>query len=181
MKLHTNLLSLLLLPIIITQPISAESETETSPVENTEVANEEPLTEAAPELKLDFGDYSSQTLTTKAWAALAAKNHDAVAGYTGKCIEMFEKQAIEMQAKLTAPAPAESANEYWALNDVSTCYLVRAQSKEAQGDTSGSLSDYQTIVDKLSYGQCWDVKGWFWKPADAAKVKIKELAFDAGE
>jgi len=202
MKMRRELLSVLIFPLMATQSVKAQvaTEEETEKVEAkaseeqaeekesaaeeaaaTEEASSEAPAEAAPAVKLDFGDHSSQTLTSKAWASLSASNHEAVAGYTGKCIEMFEKQAIEMQAKLTAPAPAATANDYWALNDVATCYLVRAQSKEAKGDTDGALADYKVITEKLSYGQCWDVKGWFWKPADAAKVKLKELAYDSAE
>ncbi len=128
---------------------------------------------------LDFGDFNSQTLTSKAWEALTAGNHDAVDGYAGKCIEMYEAQAVEMQKGLTAAASADKAGEYWALNDVGTCYFIRAQSKEARGDTKAALADYKAVVDKLSYAQCWDTKGWFWQPADAARTKVKSLEFDA--
>ena len=132
---------------------------------------------AAP--ALDFGDFSSQVLTTKAWEASKAGTHAAVDGYTGKCIETYEAKALEMQASLTEAAPAATAKEYWALNDVGTCYFIRAQSKEARGDKKGALEDYKKLVDKLSFAQCWDTQGWFWKPADAAKTKVKSLEFDA--
>lgn len=141
---------------------------------------EEPATkQAETPPALDFGDHSSQVLTTKAWEASKAGTHAAVDGYTGKCIETYEAKALEMQAGLTEAAPAEKANEYWALNDVGTCYFIRAQSKEARGDTKGALEDYKKLVEKLSFAQCWDVQGWFWKPADAAKTKVKSLEFDA--
>lgn len=137
-----------------------------------------PSEQAAP-AKLDFGDFSSATLTGKAWAASGAGQHDQVDGYTGKCIEMFEGEAVKMQKGLTEPAPADKANSYWALNDVGTCYFIRAQSREARGDAKGAIADYKAIVEKLPFAQCWDVQGWFWKPADAAKGKLKELEFDA--
>jgi len=186
MKIKLKWISLFALSLLTTQE-EKEAETteeklsvEKAPEKEATEA-EAPKQEAAPAPKLDFGDHSSQTLTAKAWEALSAKNHQAVAGYTGKCIELFEKQAIEMQGKLNAPAPAASAHDHWALNDVSTCYLIRAQSKEATGDTDGALADYKVITEKFSFGQCWDVNGWFWKPVDAAKVKIKEIAFDTEE
>lgn len=129
--------------------------------------------------KLDFGDFSSATLASKSWAAAAAKDHAKVDGYTGKCIEMYEAEALKMQQQLTEPAPADTANKFWALNDVGTCYFIRAQSREARGDLKGAIADYKVIVEKLAYAQCWDVQGWFWKPAEAAKGKLKELEFDA--
>ena len=38
---------------------------------------------------LDYGDYTSQVLTTKAWEALDDKNYPAVFAYTQKCEELY--------------------------------------------------------------------------------------------
>ncbi len=135
--------------------------------------------EAAPAPKPDFGDYSSQTLTTKAWEAFAQKNYDLVYAYTGKCIELFSAQAAEMQASLTAPAPADTASSYWALNDVGTCLYIRAQAYEAQGKSKEALADYKKLMNDYSFAQTWDPKGWYWRPADAAKQRVKVIEFDA--
>jgi len=132
--------------------------------------------ETAP--ALDFGDQGSSTLTTKAWEALNAGNHAAVDGYTAKCVELYATQADQMQSGLSEAATADKAHDYWALNDVGTCYFIRAQSKEARGDAKGAIPYYKAVVEKYSFAQCWDTKGWFWKPADAAKSKLKSLEFD---
>ena len=132
---------------------------------------------AAP--TVDFGDFSSQILTSKAWDALGASNHAAVDAYVAKCIELYADKAKEMQSSLTEAAGADKAKEYWALNDVGTCHFIRAQSKEARGDTKAALEDYKAVTEKYSFSQCWDTKGWYWKPADAAKAKVKSLEFDA--
>ena len=34
---------------------------------------------------------------------------------------------------------------------------------------------YQKLVDQYYYAQCWDPKGWFWKPAEAAQQALDEL------
>lgn len=172
MKLKKNIIPKICLVALLTHVTYAEEEVKAVETPAEEVS-------AEPAVKLDFGDYSSQTLSAKAWQALSANDHAAVIGYTSKCIEMFEAEAVKMQGQLTVKAPAEKAHDYWALNDVSICYFIRAQSKEAQEDSAGAVADYQVIVDKLFFGQCWDTKGWFWSPSDAAKVKVKELAFDA--
>jgi hypothetical protein len=157
--------------VLLTAPALAED-----PAPKTE-APKPAETPAAPPA-LDFGDFSSQTITTKAWEALNAGKHAEVDGYVAKCIELFGPKAIEMQKGLTEAAAADKASEYWALNDVGTCYFIRASSKEARGDKPGAIADYKTLVEKLAFAQCWDTKGWFWKPADAAKDKIKSLEFD---
>jgi hypothetical protein len=154
---------------------------ETKPKEESAPKKEEtkPAETPATTPALDFGDHSSSTITTKAWEALTAAKHAEVDGYVAKCIELYEAKALEMQKGLTEAAPKEKASEYWALNDVGTCYYIRAQSKDARGKKDEALADYKTLVGKLSFAQCWDTKGWFWKPADAAKDKLKSLEFDS--
>jgi hypothetical protein len=139
-----------------------------------------PTSAAAP--ALDFGDYSSATLTEKAWKSLADKDYDSVMGYTQKCIDMFRDKAVEMQKSMTA-APDTSDKEKvfanWALNDVGTCYYIQAKALEEQGKSKDALADYQFLSDNLSYAKCWDTKGWFWSPAGAAKERVAALQFDS--
>lgn len=135
--------------------------------------------DASPAPKLDFGDFSSATLTGKAWAAYGKKQYVEAEAYAAKCIEMYQKEALEQQASLTAPAPAESVHDYWALNDVGTSYYIRGQSYDAEGKMEKALADFNYLATNLSFAQCWDTKGWFWSPADAAKARIKALEFDA--
>jgi hypothetical protein len=134
--------------------------------------------------KLDFGDNGSATITGKAWAAHAAKNVAEVKGYVARVRELYEATAIQQQASLTAPVPTddkEKVHSYWALNDVGTSLFILGQTLEQSGDKAGALAAYKVLVDKLSFAQCWDEKGWFWRPAEAARGRIKALEFDAAE
>jgi len=127
---------------------------------------------------LDFGDYTSSTLTGKAWAALNSDDMAAVDAYTKKCIELYADKALEMQASLTE-YPWESQEKifsYWALNDVGTCYFIRGEAFRKAGKTEEALAAYRKVVNTYSYAQCWDPQGWFWKPKDAAEQKIEELS-----
>ncbi len=133
---------------------------------------------AAP--ALDFGDYSSATLTSKAWKANDAKDYASAVGYTGKCIEMFGAKAVEQQKSLEAPlTEKEQIFAQWALNDVGTCYFIQGQVLEKQGKSKEAIESYKFVAEKLPYAQTWDPKGWFWKPAGAAAERIKALEFDA--
>jgi tetratricopeptide (TPR) repeat protein len=126
----------------------------------------------------DFGDYSSETLTTKAWEALNVKNYKLVLAYTKECLENYENEALAMQAKLKALAPAETAAELWALNDVGTCLFIQGQAHEGLKKLNLALQDYKKLVTKFSYAQAWDTQGWFWRVSDAAKQRISVLEFD---
>ena len=127
----------------------------------------------------DFGDHSSATLTKKAWESLAAGHAEHVLAYTGKCRELYAAEAKKQQAALTDFAPAEKAHDSWALNDVGTCLFIEGQLHEKQGTRKEAIAAYRQLADELTFCQCWDTKGWFWKPAEAAAGRIKELEFDA--
>jgi len=130
---------------------------------------------------VDFGDHRSVTLAVKAWQALERKDYGAVVAYTSKCKELYYEKALEQQGALEAPAPPESAHDHWALNDVGTCLFIRGQAHEAQGSLEAALADYTMITEKLPFSQCWDTKGWFWKPADAARKKFVELKYQMAQ
>ncbi len=130
--------------------------------------------------QLDFGDHSSATITTKAWEALNSKNYDSAVGYAKKCIEMYEKQAVEMQKGLKEPVTGDkdAVAKLWALNDVGTCFFIMGQALEKQEKNAEALAAYKQLAEKVPFAQCWDTKGWFWKPAEGAKGRIKALEFD---
>jgi tetratricopeptide (TPR) repeat protein len=131
---------------------------------------------------LDYGDKSSSTLTTKAWKSLEDKNYPDAVAYAKKCVELYEKQAVEMQKELKEPVPTddrEAVSKKWALNDVGTCLFITGQALEKQDKGADALKSYKDLVEKVPFAQCWDPKGWFWKPAEAAKARIKALDFDS--
>ena len=130
----------------------------------------------------DFGDYTSATLANKAWTAYGSLSYDEALVYIDKCLELYEREAKAMQLSLTEfppNTPPEATAKYWALNDVGTCVFIKGQCLMSKGDKEGAKTAFRKLVDELGFAQCWDPKGWFWKPADAAKQKLVELEFDA--
>lgn len=123
----------------------------------------------------DYGDQKSTTLTTKAWASLEVKDWEAVEAYTEKCIALYSKHALKQQSELTQIPPAPVANGYWALNDVGTCYYIKAQAYKAQGKADLAKKICQLVIDEFSYAQCWDKQGWFWSVANACQDMINTL------
>ena len=123
---------------------------------------------------INFGDYRSSTLTTKAWGALAQKDIEAVLAYTNKCISLYGAKASEMQAGLKdyATGPNDNIFKYWALNDVATSYYIQAEAYRAANMKDEAKEAYNKLIKDYSFGQAWDTKGWFWKPAEAAKEKL---------
>lgn len=128
----------------------------------------------------DFGDHTSATLTGKAWEALAAGEHQLVKAYVDKCVELYSEEAKKQQSSLREyAAGADKVHANWALNDVGTCLFIQGESYCKQQQPKEAVRAYQAIIDQYRFCQCWDTKGWFWKPAEAAAGKIKELEFEA--
>ena len=131
---------------------------------------------------VDFSDTSSAALTARAWTALANRDFAAVAAYTGKCRELYETDAKRQQSGLTAFIPSverERILSLWALNDVAVCYLIAGQSQEIQSDEAAAVALYRALNERFSYAQCWDSKGWFWRPAEVARTRLYHLEFEA--
>lgn len=123
----------------------------------------------------DFGDFTSQTLTAKAWEALKLGDHAAVAVYTKTCIELYEAEAKTQQASLRAFAPEARVFEYWALNDVATCYFILGESLRFQKRYPEAVGVFERVIGGFGFAQCWDPRGWFWKVAEGARVRLTVL------
>ena len=121
----------------------------------------------------NFGDFRSETLTTKAWDALSAGDLEGVLAYTNKCIELYSSDAQKMQNSLNDyPQGAnEEIFQYWALNDVATSLFIQGEAYRKAEKKNEALSAYKKVA-VYGYGQAWDIKGWFWKPAEVANEKI---------
>jgi hypothetical protein len=127
---------------------------------------------------VDFGDSTAATLTKKAWAALEAKKYDQLKTLVDKCLELHGPKAAEMQKSLKDFADTGKEHDFWALNDCGTCQFILAKSLDAQGQKKEAIAAYKLVSEKFGYAQCWDPQGWFWKPAEASKDRIKELEAD---
>ena len=126
------------------------------------------------ELGINYGDYTSSTLTERAWNAFKKGRYREVDLYVKKCLELYQTEAASMQASLTWYPPTGHEWDYWALNDVATCLYISGRSLQMRGQNREAAKAYRRIVDEFSYGLCWDPRGWFWRVILGAK---RQLAF----
>ena len=126
---------------------------------------------------LDFGDYSSSYLTDKAWKALGDNDKESVVIYVDKVLELYKEKAKVMQESMTEYAweSKDAIFTKWALNDVGTALYIKGEVFKKTGDNKEAKIAYQSLVEDYFYAQCWDPKGWFWKPAEAAQQSLDEL------
>ena len=125
-------------------------------------------------LAYNFGDFRSETLVTKAWGALKEDDLEAVLAYTNKCIELYAEQAKKMQDSLEGYVEGEKEEifAYWALNDCATALFIQGEMYRRSDMLEEAKSVYKKLINEYTFGQTWDVNGWFWKPAAAAKEKL---------
>ena len=124
------------------------------------------------EAGIDFGDYTSETLTVKAWKALDMGDNEAAIVFARKCIYLYTRFADDMQSSLNGFAKKGKEFDYWALNDIGTCYYIMGEAYMQMKEYNKSLEAFKILVERYFYTQCWDPHGWFWKPAITARGKI---------
>ncbi|NNF40529.1 MAG: beta-glucanase precursor [Woeseiaceae bacterium] len=133
------------------------------------------LAQEPAERVLDYGDFTSVTLMVKAWEALGEGAYADAVSYTEKCTELYEERARTMQASLSEKPSADIVNDYWALNDVGTCYFIRGEALMKLQRDAEAIAAYKVVRDELYYAQAWDPKGWHWSPSDAAYPRVAML------
>ena len=124
---------------------------------------------------IDYGDFRSETLTTRAWNSLEQGDYAAMLGYTNKVIELYAAEAKRMNAEMRAFEPTPTADQKWALNDVGTSLFIMGQGYEAMSMNTEAIAAYHRLTTEFGYAQCWDPKGWYWRPAEAAQARLQEL------
>lgn len=132
---------------------------------------------------IDFGHYKSNELTGKAWQAFEAKNYKVLDIYTNKCIKMYQKHAKAQQKRLKSLPTGDDVHKNWALNDVATCYFIKAKGFQKQKKNDKAKKIYNKIIKLFPYAQCFDTSGWFWRVSEAAKDQIimMETGIDFGD
>jgi tetratricopeptide (TPR) repeat protein len=135
------------------------------------------LSNAPAAAAYEFGDYRSATLVGKAWAAQNSGDIEAVLAYTNKCLELYGEQAKAMQKDMKEFVTGEPkvVHAKWALNDVATALYIQGEAYRKANMKDEAKEAYKSIVDNYGFAQTWDPKGWFWKPAEAAKEKLTML------
>lgn len=122
----------------------------------------------------DFGDYSSEYLTNKAWEGLDKKDYRQGEIYAQKCIYLYQESAKAQQNSLKNSAKDSFIPYFWSLNNVGTCYFILGEAYLVQNKYEDAKKMYQEIIDNYAYSRCWDPRGWFWKVSDVAKERLKK-------
>ncbi len=126
---------------------------------------------------VSLNNESSVALVAKAWKALEDEDIEAVMNLTEKCLTRYGKRPKIMQATLSdyVAEPKTKIQSYWALNDVATALFIQGKALQNIKEYDKAKAVYQKIVDEYTFGQCWDPRGWFWKPAEVAGENLEMI------
>ena len=136
---------------------------------------------------VDYGNYTSETLTTNAWRAMDKGDYATAITYADKCIELYKEEALKMQADIHLKRETEDVKrkqtnqevfDNWALNDVGTSYFIKGEALVNLGKEKEAVEAYRVVMNQLYYANTYDPQGWFWSPAEAANKKVVMLTQD---
>jgi tetratricopeptide (TPR) repeat protein len=125
-------------------------------------------------------------LTDYAWNAYDKGNYEEAISYAQECIDQFmsnaEKKQLQLEKENAMLPPTgtvteqEKQNIYalGLLNDVATCYFIKGKCEEAIGYKEDAIKSY-SAASKYTYARCWDPKGWFWSPSEAALDRLNVI------
>ncbi len=125
-------------------------------------------------------------LTKQAWDAFNEEDYERAITHADKCINEFRGAADREQKQLEedhVPLPpkgkvSDQEKEIilarGLLNDVATCFWIKGRSAENLGRIEDARQAYRA-VSKYPYARCWDPKGWFWAPSEAASDRLSQL------
>ena len=131
--------------------------------------------EEAGESEFNCDDDPSCALQFKAWESLSAGKHGVAVSFAEACIKINEEGALEQQASLSALPEDGGYTTNAALNNAGTCYFIKGESLAKLNKKAEAEAAFKMVIDKLSYAQAWDPKGWFWTVADAASESLAKL------
>ncbi|HYH65098.1 MAG TPA: hypothetical protein VD866_10430 [Urbifossiella sp.] len=118
--------------------------------------------------------------TTAAWEAFKGGKFAAAITHADACINGFQGPAGRRQKEiadakevvpigLVLPAQKAAIHNNGPLNDVATAHFIKARAAYKLGKKAEVLTALAE-TEKYSAARVWDPKGWFWSPADAARL-----------
>lgn len=127
--------------------------------------------------------YPSKSLVQAAWDCYNSKEYDTALLYAERCIALYDTNARKLQASLDAPIPKERINSYWVLNDVATAKFIKGKILWLRNDSESAKRMMSDITQNYRYAMAYDLRGWYWNVADAAKDMLKaiDLGVDFGD
>ena len=120
---------------------------------------------------------ASEEMMVQAWTLYEKGDLDAAWRQAKATISLWEEDAHELEGakeeKVGTYLPFDGTvegyqriHDYWALNDVASCYFVLGKISDQQENYSEASVYFAKILTDFHLAQMWDKRGWFWNPID---------------
>lgn len=121
-----------------------------------------------------YGQDSGE-FVNKGWSELGNRDFDKVRQITAECIQTYQQKAKKQASKLNNfPAKGEE-DQYKIMNDVATCYFIKAESYMREEEKKKAIETFQEVVAEYPYAQSFDPRGWYWSIKEKAVSSINKL------
>jgi tetratricopeptide (TPR) repeat protein len=128
---------------------------------------------------IDFENCTSIVLREKVMDCFSKGEYTKALIYIAKCIEMYDKDARVMQSSLKDFARKEDAYNYYALNDVGMCLLIKGKILAKKSYLKEAEEVFQAIQKEYGFAQYFNnEKAEFIKIADLALEELNSLQKD---
>ena len=119
---------------------------------------------------------TSGDLIVQSWTAHGKKDVEATFKATQQLIDLYKDEADKQQVSLKLlPKNRPDIEAVQALNDVGTAYFIQGETYRDQDKKQEAIKAFKVVVDKYSFAQAWDPRGWFWSVAKASQESIDKL------
>jgi tetratricopeptide (TPR) repeat protein len=117
--------------------------------------------------------------TAAAWEAFKSEKDEEAIKHADTCILEFRGAANRRQNEIdenkekvpngrVTVKQKEAIHKNGALNDVATCYYIKARAAHKLGQKE-EVGQAVAAAKRYPAARVWDPRGWFWSPADAAE------------
>lgn len=120
-------------------------------------------------------DGSSSYLKNHAIDFLDRKDYKNTMISAEKCIQLHRGTAIAQQKQLTKYPDEKRIPQYWALNDVGTCYYVAGTAAAMTGDKAKAKEYFDAVRKDLKFASYWNKAGWYVPLSELVNEKETEL------
>jgi hypothetical protein len=128
---------------------------------------------------------ASEEMMVQAWKLYERGDMDAAWRQAKATISLWEADAHELEKmkeeKIGTYLPFDGTvagyqkiHDYWALNDVASCYFVLGKIAQDQKSYAESEEYFAKILKDFHLAQMWDKRGWFWNPVDTIHMDYVE-------
>ena len=120
---------------------------------------------------------SLKDLVRDSWAASSKSNWDQLNVIFDQCVKLYGAQALELHSKLTGFPSRDTMEKYQVMNDVATCYFIKAEGLMHQGKNEEATALFQEAIQKFKWAQAFDPsRGGYWSIAEKSQASIDVMS-----